>query len=69
MERPSGPYPTLVTQERTGRTVPVVQAYAYTKYLGYFQMEFDENGEMLSWNGAPRILNSTIPEGKPAKQH
>lgn len=29
-----GPYPTFVTQKKSGKHVPVVQAYAFTKYLG-----------------------------------
>lgn len=32
-----GPYPTIVTKEN-GVKVPVVQAYAYTKYLGHLKL-------------------------------
>ena len=32
-----GPYPTIVTQ-KSGKKVPVVQAFAYTKYLGYLKL-------------------------------
>lgn len=32
-ERIDGPYPTIIHQD-SGKQVPVVQAYAYTKYLG-----------------------------------
>lgn len=33
LEKIEGPYPTMVRQ-KSGKMVPVVQAYAYTKYLG-----------------------------------
>lgn len=32
-ENPKGPYPLVVVQP-SGKRVPVVQAYAFTKYLG-----------------------------------
>lgn len=38
LERIEGPYPTMVRQE-SGKMVPVVQAYAYTKYLGRLQVK------------------------------
>ena len=63
VEKPSGPYPTLVQQPDTGRTVPVVQAYAYTKYLGRFKMSFNDDGEMTKWEGKPVLLDKTIPQG------
>lgn len=33
VESIDGPYPTMITQ-KSGKQVPVLQAYAYTKYLG-----------------------------------
>lgn len=38
IEKPEGGYPFLVTQE-SGRKVLVVQAYAYTKYLGVLHLK------------------------------
>ncbi len=64
VEKPEGPYPTLVQQNGTGRTVPVVQAYAYTKYLGKFKMWFDKDGEMVKWEGAPMLLDSSVKQDK-----
>lgn len=32
-----GPYPTIVTQSN-GKEVPVVQAYAFTKYIGALRL-------------------------------
>ncbi|XP_062565735.1 protein 5NUC-like [Armigeres subalbatus] len=55
-----GPYPVMVTNE-AGRSVPVVQAYAYTKYLGYMKVEFDDNGNLVSFDGSPILLNGSVP--------
>ncbi|XP_059057792.1 uncharacterized protein LOC131851320 [Achroia grisella] len=56
-----GPYPTYVTQS-TGRQVPVVQAYAYTKYLGKLHITFDSDGEVVSVDGNPILLNSSFSQ-------
>ena len=51
-EEPVGPYPILVEQN-SGKKVPVVQAYAYTKYLGHLKLTFDNNGDLIQfevWN-------------------
>ncbi len=42
----TGPYPTYVSNPDTGRTVPVVQAFYYTKYLGHLRLDFDDDGEL-----------------------
>ena len=47
-----GPYPTVVTQP-SGRTVLVVQAYQYGKYLGMLNVTFDNDGEVSDWAGNP----------------
>ncbi|KAF4521723.1 hypothetical protein B566_EDAN012171 [Ephemera danica] len=62
IEKPEGEYPTVVTQE-SGRKVLIVQAYAYSKYLGVLQVEFDAHGEVTSWSGAPKLLDASVPEG------
>ncbi|MPC60139.1 5'-nucleotidase [Portunus trituberculatus] len=56
-----GDYPSVVTQ-RNGRQVPVVQAYAFGKYLGKLQLSFDERGELVSWSGNPILLDGSIPQ-------
>lgn len=61
-EVPAGNYPFIVTSD-DGRKVPVVQAYAFGKYLGYLKVEFDEKGEVIALHGNPILLNSSIPEG------
>ncbi|XP_060656295.1 protein 5NUC-like isoform X1 [Drosophila nasuta] len=56
-----GPYPTTVTQS-SGKKVPVVQAYAYTKYLGKIHVQFDAEGNLLEFDGAPILLNASISQ-------
>ncbi|XP_075410929.1 5'-nucleotidase [Tenrec ecaudatus] len=60
-EEPAGKYPFIVTSD-DGHKVPVVQAYAFGKYLGYLNVEFDEKGNVISSYGNPILLNSSIPE-------
>ena len=60
----SGPYPTLITQPGMKRKiVPVVQAYAYTKYLGQVKLTFDDNGDLIKHEGNPILLSQSYPEG------
>lgn len=60
-EVPAGPYPFMVTSE-DGQQVPVVQAYAFGKYLGRLDVTFDEAGKVLRAEGNPILLNSSIPQ-------
>ena len=50
----------MVTQT-SGKKVPVVQAYAYTKYLGYLHLEFSADGDLIEITGSPILLDSKIP--------
>ncbi|MEM1361471.1 MAG: 5'-nucleotidase C-terminal domain-containing protein [Pseudomonadota bacterium] len=49
-----GPYPTMVDD------VPVVQAGAYGRYLGYLVLTFDDAGELVSAKGGPIALTADI---------
>ncbi|XP_048841062.1 5'-nucleotidase [Brienomyrus brachyistius] len=60
-EVPEGAYPFLVKSD-DGRNVPVVQAYAFGKYLGYLKVTFDNNGDVIRATGNPILLNSSIPQ-------
>lgn len=60
-EERMGDYPWVVTQA-SGRRVPVVQAYAFGKYLGRLVVSFDERGEAVSWSGNPRLLDNSVPQ-------
>lgn len=46
-ERIIGPYPTIVIQG-SGKEVPVVQAYAFTKYLGKLELSVSSNFNNIS---------------------
>lgn len=58
-EKPEADYPVTVTQP-SNKKVPVVQAYAFTKYLGYLELEFDDAGDLLQINGKPILLDGTV---------
>ncbi|KAM3932169.1 5'-nucleotidase [Leptodactylus fuscus] len=58
---PVGKYPFIVNSD-DGRSVPVVQAYAFGKYLGYLNVTFDAQGNVLHSSGNPILLDSSIPE-------
>ena len=51
-----GNYPNMVDN------VPVVQAYAYTKYLGNLSLTFDEEGKLQKWDGQPILLKQSMPQ-------
>ena len=42
VEEPEGEYPTVVTNTVNGNKVPVVQAFAFSKYLGYMQLNVSQ---------------------------
>lgn len=60
-EVPEGFYPTEITQE-SKRKVYVVQAYAYTKYLGNFTVSFDASGEVTHIEGNPILVDSSVEQ-------
>jgi len=53
-----GPYPTLVDNPAGHKTL-VLQAYAYTKYLGHVALSFSDTGILTGWQGEPILLDST----------
>uniref|UniRef100_A0A1B6E0N6 5'-nucleotidase n=1 Tax=Clastoptera arizonana TaxID=38151 RepID=A0A1B6E0N6_9HEMI len=64
---PEGPYPTTVVQS-TGKRVPVVQAYAFTKYLGYIELDIDDDGNLISYGGSPILLDNTYAQDQEVLQ-
>lgn len=58
---PVGEYPFIV-KSNDGRSVPVVQAYAFGKYLGFLNIDFDDAGNVLQSSGNPILLDNNIPE-------
>ncbi|XP_062131826.1 protein 5NUC-like [Drosophila sulfurigaster albostrigata] len=59
-DMPEGNYPTIVINS-DGRKVPVLQAYAYSKYLGEIHLEFDNGGNLINFRGKPMLLDSSVP--------
>ncbi|XP_065222021.1 protein 5NUC-like [Planococcus citri] len=60
VERVTSEYPTIVIQPRTGKKVPVIQAYGFGKYLGKLIVEFDDEGNVVEAKGNPQLLDSTV---------
>uniref|UniRef100_A0A146KT38 5'-nucleotidase n=2 Tax=Lygus hesperus TaxID=30085 RepID=A0A146KT38_LYGHE len=63
LDEPSikGPYPTMVRQD-SGKVVPVVQAFKYTKYLGVLRVEFDDQFNLIEAKGNPILLSPESPQ-------
>jgi 5'-nucleotidase len=55
----TGPYPTWVSQE-AGTLVPVVQAYAYSKYVGHLELTFDDAGNLIYAGGNTILLDASV---------
>lgn len=52
-------YATMV-ENPSGRAVPIVQAYAYSKYLGDLKLEFDADGYVTAATGDTVILDASV---------
>ena len=59
MEGAAGPYPTMIAGAG-GAEVPVVTAYAYSKYLGHLVLTFDDAGNLVKAEGAPVLLDASV---------
>ena len=58
-EGADGPYPTMVAGA-DGHEVPVVQAYAYGKYLGHLKLTFDDEGNVIAAEGGPIVMDNSV---------
>ena len=56
-----GPYPTLVDNPAGHKTL-VLQAFAYTKYLGHVKLSFSDTGLLADWHGEPILLDSSYKQ-------
>ncbi|SKA36847.1 bifunctional metallophosphatase/5'-nucleotidase [Consotaella salsifontis] len=65
-EHAAGPYPTMV-KSPDGTEVPIVQAYAYGKYLGEIEVTFDDAGKVTEAKGDPILLDASRPEDEAVK--
>jgi 5'-nucleotidase len=62
VESPVGTYPHVIEKQNGERTL-VVQDFAFGKYLGFLQVQFDNTGKITSYGGNPIILNSSVAKG------
>ena len=58
-EGAAGPYPVIV-QNLEGQDVPIVQAYAYGKFLGELEVTFDDDGHVIAAAGEPVLLDASV---------
>jgi 5'-nucleotidase len=65
-EKATAPYP-FMAAGAGGVQVPVVQAYAYGKYLGELKVDFDAAGKVIAANGAPILLDASVAEDEAFK--
>ncbi|KAG5676388.1 hypothetical protein PVAND_006228 [Polypedilum vanderplanki] len=61
LDRPAANYPVVVNQN-DGHRVLIVQASAYTKYVGDITLYFDDEGIIQSWNGNPIFMGSNVAQ-------
>ena len=60
-ENTEGPYPTEI-KNLDGKSTFVLQAHRYGDYLGYVDMEWNDDNELISFKGDPIKLDQTIPQ-------
>lgn len=58
-EDADGPYPTMITNP-AGTEVPIVQAGAYSKYVGLLTLTFDDMGNVTGASGDTLLLDSSV---------
>lgn len=61
-DTPQDKYPAVVTHD-DGHRVLIVQASAYLKYVGDITVYFDKAGRVVSWEGAPIFLDTSVVQG------
>jgi len=49
----------VVTNSKGGRVL-VVQAFAFTKYLGHIKLKFSDDGVVTNWQGMPILLDNSF---------
>lgn len=58
-DTPADTYP-IVYEQEGGHKVLIVQASAYTKYVGDLTVYFDDQGEAIRWEGNPVFMSNDI---------
>ncbi|XP_059222624.1 apyrase-like isoform X5 [Stomoxys calcitrans] len=60
-DKPRGDYPTII-DHNSGRKVLIVQAGAYAKYVGNITVYFNNEGNVIDFEGAPLYMGNEVPE-------
>uniref|UniRef100_A0A1I8NGR4 apyrase n=1 Tax=Musca domestica TaxID=7370 RepID=A0A1I8NGR4_MUSDO len=60
-DKPRGDYPTQITHA-SGHRVLIVQAGAYAKYVGNLTVFFDDDGNIVDFEGAPLYMGADVPQ-------
>ena len=64
-EVPYDTYPIVVNPDHDpSAKVLVVQDYTFGKYLGRLDVEFDDEGKIVSYSGNPILLDNSVEQGK-----
>lgn len=58
-KRAEGPYPVMV-KNPDGINVPIVQAYAYSKFVGELRVNFSDDGIVKTAVGEPHLLDKSV---------
>jgi 5'-nucleotidase len=53
-----------MVKQASGKMVPVVQAYAFGKYLGNLMVTFNDQGEVIASSGLPIVMDNQIVQGQ-----
>ncbi|KAI1493308.1 5'-nucleotidase [Biscogniauxia mediterranea] len=61
MDGAEGPYPTIATNA-DGDEVFIVTAYRWGEYLGYIDVTYDADGQILAYHGGPVHLTNTTAQ-------
>jgi 5'-nucleotidase / UDP-sugar diphosphatase len=58
-KKAEGPYPVIV-KNPDGKEVPIVHAFAYSKYVGDIEVTWNDNGDIISAKGEPILLDKSV---------
>lgn len=63
----SGPYP-VEKVSKCGEPVLVVSAFAYGKYLGHLEVQFDSSGRVKTFSGDPLLITYDLDQDESVKK-
>lgn len=64
VDEPVDDYPAVVNQEENGnRTVLIAHTSCFARWIGDLTVDFDKDGEIVSYEGLPMYLDRSIEPG------